>query len=80
MSILKQVQDRVNKLNLSNIKVQQLDLSGIPITDFSLDVKNYLEKFQNIEYLLLNDCELISLMNMPIIPNLIRVELENNKL
>jgi hypothetical protein len=41
MSILKQVQDRVAKLNLNNVKVGQLDLSGILITDFTPDVKSF---------------------------------------
>ena len=44
------------------------------------DVKKRLETYQNLASLTLNGCNLRSLENFPNLPNLIRLELIDNKL
>lgn len=47
---------------------------------FSLQDKEYLERFTNLEMLCLSDCSLSSLQNLPHLPHLLRLELSFNKI
>ena len=66
------------KENIENIK--ELTLDGHYIGAISLEVKNYLERFIHIEKLNMSYCKLHSLDNLPNLPNIIRVELNDNLL
>ena len=61
---------------MEELQLDQLDLQG------ALDEKSQklLEKYKNLYFLTLNDCGLSSLLNFPDLPNLVRLELIDNKL
>ena len=47
---------------------------------FSPQLKSELEKYKNLIYLSLNDCQLKSLDNFPNLPNLVKLDLLDNNL
>ena len=66
------------KENIEN--TTELTLDGYYIGAIPLDIKNYLQKFNHIEHLNMSFCKLHSLDNLPILPNVTKVELNDNLL
>ena len=64
--------------NIQNIK--ELTLDNQVIGELSEDSKKYIENFKNIEKLNMSSCKLYSLENLPFLPNLIYIELNDNNL
>ena len=64
--------------NIENTKEITLDYQIIG--EIKPEIKNYLDNFKNIEYLNMCFCKLFSLENFPNLPNLIRIELNDNNL
>ena len=57
---------------------KEITLDGYYVGSISLEAKNYLEKFINIEKLNMSFCKLHSLENLPNLPNLTRIVLNDN--
>lgn len=55
-------------------------LDDIPIVELSVEDKAYLESFKACASLSLSNCKLRSLANLPMLPNLVRLDLSNNQL
>ena len=55
-----------------------LDLADVEIKSFSPEDKAYLEKFTNVDNLIMLGCELSSLENFPELTNIKRLELSEN--
>ena len=66
------------KENIEN--TTELTLDGYYIGAIPFEIKNYLEKFNHIEHLNMSFCKLHSLDNLPILPNVTKVELNDNLL
>ena len=66
------------KENIENVK--ELTLDGHYIGSISLEIKNYLEQFINVEKLNMSFCKLHSLDNLPNLPNITKVEFNDNLL
>ena len=66
------------KENIQNIK--ELTLDGYYIGSISSELKNYLEQFIHVEKLNMSFCKLHSLDNLPNLPNIIKIELNDNLL
>ncbi len=64
--------------NINNVVEFTLDYQIIK--ELSLEIKNYIEQFKNIETLNMSSCKLISLENLPKLPNLVKIELNDNYL
>lgn len=62
--------------NINDIKELTLDYQIIK--QINQETKNYIEKFKNIEKFNMSSCKLISLENLPKLPNLIKIELNDN--
>jgi Leucine-rich repeat (LRR) protein len=60
--------------------VEQLILDECHFKQFSPQLKSELEKYKNLIYLSLNDCQLKSLDNFPNLPNLVKLDLLDNNL
>ncbi len=64
MSALQAIKDRLKEVkNLA--EAEEVDLSQIKIGKFTDDVKKCLEKCKNLSVLILNNCDLESLDNLP---------------
>jgi hypothetical protein len=63
MSALKEIKDRLNGQKADT--VTELDLTGIKIGRFSDEIKKFLEKLKKLSILILSECELDSLDNLP---------------
>jgi hypothetical protein len=59
--------------------LEQLCLDSIEIRNLTPSVKKLLEGCASLEYLTMNDCGLESLEHFPHMPNLIALELTDNK-
>ena len=68
----------ITEENIKNIKEFTLDYQVIQ--EINTDIKKYIEKFKNIEVLNMCSCKLISLENLPKLPNLTKIELNDNYL
>ena len=66
------------KENIEN--TTELTLDGYYIGAIPFEIKNYLQKFNHIEHLNMSFCKLHSLDNLPILPNVTKVELNDNLL
>ena len=64
--------------NIRNTKVLTLD--NHIIGEISKEIKDYIQVFKNVEKLNLISCKLYSLNNLPELPNLIKIELDDNNL
>ena len=64
--------------NINN--VIEFTLDSQIIKEISLDIKDYISQFKNVEILNMSLCHLISLENLPKLPNLIKIELNDNYL
>ena len=60
--------------------MEQLILDECHFKQFSPQLKSELEKYKNLIYLSLNDCQLKSLDNFPNLPNLVKLDLLDNNL
>lgn len=60
--------------------LEELMLDSLELNEISKDLSIFLEKCVNLLSLSLNECSLTSLVNLPILPNLVRLELCDNKL
>ena len=78
MDIYQEIKNQT--LNLSASEVEELKLDAIPIEKITNDIKSKLEEFENLTSLTLNECNLITLENFPVLQNLSRLELCDNKL
>ena len=60
--------------------MEQLILDETHFKSFTPELKKELEKYKNLLYLSLNDCQLKSLDNFPQIPSLLKLDLLDNHL
>lgn len=60
--------------------MEQLILDECHFKQFTPQLKQELEKYKNLIYLSLNDCQLKSLENFPNLPNLVKLDLLDNNL
>jgi len=74
--LLKQIDERVQE---TEDDMQELSLDGLKITKITPEIKARLEKIKELIALSLNGCELESLDNLPDQPELVRLELNENK-
>ena len=61
-------------------EVEQLILDECHFKQFNPQIKKELEKYKNLLYLSLNDCQLKNLDNFPTLPNLLKLDLLDNQL
>ena len=64
--------------NIKNLK--ELILDYHIIKEINTKAKEYIENFKNLEILNMSSCKLFSLKNLPILPNLTKIELNDNNL
>jgi acidic leucine-rich nuclear phosphoprotein 32 family protein A/C/D len=74
--LLKQIDERIQE---TEDDMQELSLDGLKITKITPEIKARLEKINELIALSLNGCELESLDNLPNQPELVRLELNENK-
>lgn len=60
--------------------IEELIIEDIPLERISEKVKQKLEELKFLESLSFNKCSLVSLDNLPTLPNLVRITLDHNKL
>lgn len=63
-----------------NGEVEELILDNWKCAELSVSDKALLESFPNIQFLSMNSCGLRSLNNFPLLPKLIKLELNDNKI
>lgn len=61
-------------------KIKELDLGGERIGQITPEVKTLLEKFKNLECLVLSECDISSLDNLPQLPHIQDLDLSSNNL
>ena len=62
MSALSEIKDRLDK---EPDNLNMMELSGINIGAFTPEIKAYLERFKKVKVLMLRNCHLDSLDNLP---------------
>jgi len=65
---------------MDEIDVEEINLDSIHFERITPEIKEKLETYSNLASLTLNDCNLTSLDNFPELPNLIRLEIQDNNL
>lgn len=65
MSVLKSIQEAIKSEGNDPSKHVELNLSKIQIGEFTPDIKKAIEACKNLEILILTECGLTSLNNMP---------------
>ena len=76
--LLKYLSNNYEQTNENIPKIKELSLDGHFIGVITPEIKNYLEKFINTEELSMSFCKLYSLDNLPELPNLKKIELNDN--
>ena len=66
--------------NKSDMPITIIVLDGQYINHFTDDIKNYLENFKDLEEIYLSICNLTSLKNLPDLPKLKKINLNDNHL
>lgn len=66
--------------DLNPKEFSNLILDDLKITQLTADDKTFLEEFKNLEVLAMNNTGIKSLVNLPDAPNLVRIEIADNKL
>ena len=64
--------------NASILSTKEITLDGHFLGKITLEIKSYIEKFNNVEVLNMSYCKLNSLDNLPNLPNLNRIEVNDN--
>ena len=75
MSALSEIKERLDK---QPDNLNMMELSGIHINNFTPEIKSYLERFKKVKVLMLKDCNLDSLDNLPAW-KLAAIDLSENK-
>lgn len=76
--IFKCIDDQTNKMQ--PLEVEEFVLDSLNIGKISDKLRKTLETYSNLTSLSLNECSLVSLNNFPDLPNLVRLELNGNKI
>lgn len=63
MSVLKEIRKKLSEEDLE--EMQELDLSGIKIEKITPEIAKFLEKYSKVEMVILENCQLESLDNLP---------------
>lgn len=61
-------------------EIEELILDGWECSELTLSDKSLLEEFTELEFLSMNNCGLTSLRNFPTLPQLLKLDLNGNKL
>eukprot|EP01017_Pseudomicrothorax_dubius_P003446 TRINITY_DN10499_c0_g2_i3.p1 TRINITY_DN10499_c0_g2~~TRINITY_DN10499_c0_g2_i3.p1 ORF type:complete len:186 (-),score=50.52 TRINITY_DN10499_c0_g2_i3:331-888(-) len=59
--------------------VQELVFDNIEITSLDPKLKAEIERYKNVYFMSFNNCSLHNLDNLPVLPKLLRLELDDNK-
>ena len=78
MSALAEVRKRIKEI-LKEEDKSEVDLSDVKIGRFTDDIRKEIEKCTEATVLILTECDLSSLENMPRLPTVIAIDLSSNK-
>lgn len=78
MDVFQEIENQTTLASIPPSELVELKLDGVEITNISLELKEKLSEFINLNLLTMNECNLMSLENFPDLPNLTRLELCDN--
>ena len=76
--LLKHLSQKYEQTNENKEVLKEISLDGFYIGEISSELSNYLEKFIHLESLSMSNCKLKSLSILPNLPNLTKIELNDN--